>query len=395
MPRRSLLRSLVRWSATAAIALLSIAHAAPARADDVTSAREHFAEGVKRFEAGEFDAARALFLQADGEHHAAVIRYNLARAEERLGHLQAAVDGYEAYAAEAGEQGELTAASTLAIAQIKARATRLRIESSPPEAKVTVDGLVLREPSPTSLLVAAGKHHVLVEGSGWKEERDIDAPGGGAAVSLVVTHDGASPAANAAGGADAGNGASAPVPAKPGAPGYVGPRPDIDRPPPPPPVPDGVVFGASFEIVPYYLLGVTTPGANNAKPTGAVLAGFEGAVGYAIAEHADLLAKGSFAVGPEGKPTIAWWAGPGISLRLAEPLWVGATFLAASLETRANDARYGTDVVFGAQVEASWAVLTKWYGQWMITAQPGVILTERKNDNTALMLPLSFGVRTF
>ena len=113
------------------LALLGLASALPARAGDVEAARRAFADGVQLFRVGDYEGARRLFLKADAEHHAPAIVYNLGMAEERLGHPQPAVDAYEAYVAEAGESGEFSSSATVAIAQLKARSTRLRISTEP------------------------------------------------------------------------------------------------------------------------------------------------------------------------------------------------------------------------------------------------------------------------
>jgi len=86
---------------------------------------------VKLYQQGDYEGARRLFKQADAEHHAPAIVYNLALAEEKLRHPQAAVDAYEAYVGEVGEQGELSSSAAVAIAQIKTRPTTLRIATKP------------------------------------------------------------------------------------------------------------------------------------------------------------------------------------------------------------------------------------------------------------------------
>lgn len=163
------------WRAAAALALL-LTHA-DALADDVADARGHFADGVRRFGDGDFEGARRLFLQAEHEHHAPVILYNLARAEERLGHPQAAVDAYERYLAEAGARAEFAEPAAIAVADLRARSGRVRIESKPQGARAFVDGNPLEEPTPTSVLLPAGLHHVVVEGETWRASSDSEATG--------------------------------------------------------------------------------------------------------------------------------------------------------------------------------------------------------------------------
>jgi hypothetical protein len=160
---------------------------------DVEAARRDFSEGVRLYQQSDFEGARRLFLQADKAHHAPAIVYNLALAEERLGHPQAAVDAYEAYVAEAGESGEFTSSATFAIAQIKARSTRLRIDSEPSGARLFVDGSPLREPAPTVVLVPAGHHVIVAQGDGWRAERDLVAAGSGDSVALSLTAPAAPP----------------------------------------------------------------------------------------------------------------------------------------------------------------------------------------------------------
>ncbi|MEO6877964.1 MAG: PEGA domain-containing protein, partial [Gemmatimonadaceae bacterium] len=139
-----------------------------AYADDaIESARAHFADGVARFEAGDYEAACALFRRADSEHHAPEIVYNVARSEERLDHPQAAVESYDAYLREAGETGEFATAAALALAQIRGRSPRVHIETAPPGAHVFVDGIEAPGKSPTSTLVTLGHHQVVAEGEGW------------------------------------------------------------------------------------------------------------------------------------------------------------------------------------------------------------------------------------
>ncbi|MEO6419742.1 MAG: tetratricopeptide repeat protein, partial [Polyangiaceae bacterium] len=171
----------------ASVLLFSVLWCGAARADDdVDDARKQFVEGVQRFQEGDFEGARAAFGRAEAEHHSAVIVYNLARTEERLGHPQAAIEDYEAYLAEGGDAAEYGPAAALAIAQIKGRSPRVRIETSPPGTRIFVDGTPITERSPTTLLVPVGHHHVVVEGDGWRGEVDLDAVETAHVVSVTI-----------------------------------------------------------------------------------------------------------------------------------------------------------------------------------------------------------------
>ncbi len=344
-----------------------------ARAGDVDVARRLFDDGVKLFQRGDYEGARRLFKQAETEHHAARIVYNLALAEERLGHPQAAVDAYESYLAEVGDQDELAPAAAVAVAQLKTRSTRLRIESKPAGARVFVDGTPLPEPAPTTYLVPPGRHVVVAHGDAWRAERDVEAKGTGDVLPVSVE-----PAREAEPSAGA---ATAPA---------SSPPPSVRE-----EVSDGLVWGASFAIAPYYLFGVANASASNARDARAVVAGPVLEVGHAIDERFLFLARGFAALGPDGKPTYAYMGGPGIAVRVARPLWVSATFLGGRLETEAHGVRYGTDLVFGAMAEVSVVVARTRSGEWLASAQPGALLTELRNDNTLLFVALAFGYRAF
>jgi tetratricopeptide (TPR) repeat protein len=364
-----------------ALAALLVVAPRPARAGDVEVARRLFVDGVSLFERGDYEGARRLFRKADAEHHAAPIVYNLGLAEERVGHPQAAVDAYEAYVAEKGDAGELSSAAIVAIAQIKARSTRVRVETTPPGARVFVDALTLTEPSPATLLVSAGHHVLVAQGDGWRAEQDLDAKGTGDTVTVTL-----GPATASDRGAP--RATEAPLP-----PSSLATEEPVEA---GEPRPRGFVWGLSFALVPFRMQGATsaTPRGNTSNLTQAA-AGALAEVGYALTERFEFLARGMAAIGPNGKPTYAWMAGPGLSYRALPRLWVGLTFLGGQLETKADGVVYGTDLVFGAMVEVGLVLLSTPHGQWCAGAQPGLLLTDEPSHNTAYLLPLTFGYRSF
>ena len=363
-----------------------------AHAGDVETARKIFSEGVKLYQKGDYEGARRLFKQADAEHHAPPIVYNLALAEEKLEHRQAALDAYEAYIAEVGDKGDLATAAAVAIAQIKSRSTKLRIETKPSGAHVFVDGSALNEPAPTSVLVAAGHHVVVAQGEGWRGEEDISVEGKGDTLAVTL--------------AEAAPPEPAPVEVTP--PPTITPPP-ADRPSEPLPLPqkpqetEGLVWGAAFAVVPVYLFGVNTRDKSvadtqttgNARDAATVVAGPMIELGLALSPDFVFMARGFAGLGPDGKPAYSYMGGPGLSFRVGPRIWLGATFLGGRLETRAHDAPYGTDLVFGALTEANLVVLKKSEGEWIAGIQPAFLLTHLENDNTALFFPLTFGYRAY
>lgn len=356
--------------------------------DDVTRARAVFADGVRRFQAGDWEGARRLFLAADRAHHAPSITYNIGLAEEKLGHPQAAVDRFEAYLAEAGDTGELGPAAASAIAQIKARSTRLRLDTRPPGGRLFVDGAPLAERAPTTVLVPAGQHVIVAQHAGATTEEVVEAQGGGETLTRVLEAAASSDAKAAE--PPPSRMAVAPAPATP-------PPPEAPRPSPAArnAALDGVTWGASFAVVPMYMFGVTTPGADNRDAAASILAGAIGEVGLALTENVEVVARALVGVGPDAKPSYGYLGGPGLAFRIGSSLWAGASFTGGRIETRAHGARYGTDLVFGAMFEVSLTVLRKPYGEWLVGVQPGVLLTQQRQDNTTFFFPFTLGVRAF
>ena len=369
------------------LAALVSSVASDARADDVEAARKDFAEGVRLYQRGDYESARRLFKKADTEHHAAPVLYNLARTEERLLRAQAAVDAYEAYVGEAGEGGEFTGAAVVAITQIKARSTRLRIETRPTGARIFVDGFPLSESSPTTFLVSAGHHVVVAQGEVFRAERDVEVTGNGDSLSVTLE----APLSDA----------SAPLsppdthdadslPPSPAVATAVADPPSL----PPPAAPDGFVWGAGFTLAPYHLIGAASSLPNSESKT-QVMAGAILEAGHAVTDRFEFLARGFVALGPDGKPSYAIMGGPGLSLRIGTSVWLGATFLVGQIETVAEGKRYGTDVVFGTMLEATFVILPTSAGQWTVGIQPGLLLTNKPPDNTTFFFPLSFGYRAY
>ena len=356
---RSSFACIARLASCATFAALALLAPAPARADALADARKHFAEGVVRYQDGDFEGARFLFQQANAEHHAPAIVYNIGRAEERLNHPQAAVDAYDAYIAEAGEKGEFTEASVLALARIRASAAQLHITTKPAGARLFVDGAEARDPAPTRVLVPAGRHHVVAEGDGWRAEVDVEAgPSENPPVTLVA----APHAAGTPGGSE------------------------------------GFVAGAEFILVPHDFIGTKSRPDDSLGLSAGLLA----EAGYALTDRLVLVGRAFATAGSKGVPaTLLMGAGVGMSYRVHDSIWIGGAFMGgrALLPGAFNPVgdeqrRFDTDYVFCPTLEISIAVLTKPYGQWLLSAHPGYYFAS-PSDNDVFFVPIGFGLRTF
>lgn len=349
-----------------------------ARATDLDQARATFQEGVKLYQGGDYLGARGKFAEAERLHHAPVIVYNLALSEERLGHVQAAVDGYERYIAEEGEKGEFAAPAAIAAAQLKARSAKVRIESDPPGLRVYVDGSSLEERTPTALLLGAGTHHVVVEGESYREERDLTASAGKAETLSFVR-----PASSA--------GAARPLPPRVPEPVVPAPKKEAG------PYPDGFVFGLHFVAVPYVFFKADK-GPQEASASGASI-GLSAEGGYAFTKRAEILVRALAAVGSEcgsfaGSNFLS--VGPAVSVRAFDWAWVGVGLLGGQAQScNGSGQNLATNIVFSPTFDLGFAVATQPYGQWMITASIGYYFANPTNDNRVLYAPVGFGLRFF
>lgn len=146
----------------------------PVSAQDVrVLARQHFEEGVRRFDARDYESALIEFHEAYRLKPHPSVRVNIANCYERLGKPVEAVTHYEAYLEEAG--------STLAVAerrQIKRTITRLQhsigtltLELSPPGANVRIDGQPFIQNDRGSISLSQGGHILEVDAVGYASER--------------------------------------------------------------------------------------------------------------------------------------------------------------------------------------------------------------------------------
>ncbi len=323
-----------------------------------------------------------MFLQADSEHHAAAILYNLARAEERLGHVQPAVEAYERYLAEAGARADYAQAAAVAVAELRARSSRVRIESAPPGARVFVDGTPIDEPTPTAVLLSQGLHHVVAEGDSWRATTDVEASAGKSQTVTLTRPEVLQPPA-VVGGA----GVVAVTPA---------PQPSA-RQEQRSPGPDGLVFGGAVVVAPTVFFGAASGATEGKAPAGAQL-GLSGEIGYAFAPRAEIVARGIATLGSTcpnvvGAHIVA--AGPAVTYRLADVLWIGASVFGGNAGTCRPPLTYDTSIVLSTSLDLALAVSSHPYGQWVFTVSVAYFFANQKNDNPLVYVPLGFGVRFF
>jgi hypothetical protein len=93
--------------------------------------------------------------------------------------------------------------------------------------------------------------------------------------------------------------------------------------------------------------------------------------------------------------------GIAMSYRVHDSIWIGGAFMGgrallpgAFNPTGDEQRRFDTDYVFCPTLEISVVVLTKPYGQWLLSAYPGYFFAS-PTDNDVFFVPIGFGLRTF
>jgi hypothetical protein len=136
--------------------------AAPAGAvPDLAAAKRHYAEGEKKFKAGDFAGALPEFQEANEVKETPQAERYMGLCEDSLGHYQAALDWYDKFLAHVPDkltqQGdELRKRS----AEIKAMPGKVHIASNPPGADVTIDDKGQAALAPLDVELPPGTHKI-------------------------------------------------------------------------------------------------------------------------------------------------------------------------------------------------------------------------------------------
>ncbi len=335
-------------------------------AGDREKAQRDFTEGVRLLQLGDFEGARALFLRADAEVHAPSILFNLARAEERLGDPQAAVEAYESYLREAGPSGELGLAASLAVAESRDRSARVRVDSNPRGAIVEVDGRVARERTPMSMLVRPGRHRVKVTAPGIDETRLIDAEQPGVEVSVLVEV------------------AKQPAAAK---------EPTRDA------ATDEEhrgLAGAAAALIPYHFMGPPkSPTATRFADHTNVTVGAALEAGIAVLPRLYLGIDLFGALGTYGHPNYVVGGGLGVLYRLDAGVWLRGAATIAAVDSNKEHKVLGTAVVLGPSLDFGFELARTRRGAWLVSVGACLLPADAMRDNDAIFFPVKLGFRAF
>jgi hypothetical protein len=249
--------------------------------------------------------------------------------------------------------------------------------TSPSGARIRVDGVVVDEPSPTTVYVLKGKHNISVELDGWNDQKDFDSKGTGTERIELIKPD-------------------APPPPKTEAAKPV--TPPAAKPETPKPIePSGIMGGLALSLYGYTFVNKEDDAEE--KPTGFVF-GLEAEVGYALSPNIAALLRVFAGLGSkEGSAATIGAGGPVASFRVADDLWLGAGIIFGASQADATAQREGevtaeTDTAFGPTGEISYAFSNDSTGQWLISILPGMLITTTEEQST-IFVPLVIGHRWF
>lgn len=155
----------------AVVAILGVACAGSARADEATAAaRSHFREGARLYKQARYREAIAEFQAAYQAKPNGVVLFNIAQCHEKLGELPEAIRNYQEYLREVPNASDRETVEAV-IANLQRRQAersvqKLEVRTEPPGAAVAVDGQA-RGQTPYSGEHAVGAHQVDVSLSGY------------------------------------------------------------------------------------------------------------------------------------------------------------------------------------------------------------------------------------
>jgi hypothetical protein len=195
-------------------------------ADAVTEvARQRYQEGVKAFDAGKFEDARAAFLQAYAlKRHPAVL-LNLGLSEVKSGHAEDGANHLQAFLREPTASPDQRASAEKAIQEARKKAGFVVVIVDANGADVSVDGVVVgKSPLLDPIYVKPGKHTLLATYQGRSATAAVDAKAGTAAAANLQLGVSGAPAAAVV---------PAPAPSPAPSPAPVGAAPQPSPAPPP------------------------------------------------------------------------------------------------------------------------------------------------------------------
>jgi hypothetical protein len=132
-------------------------------AADLSAAKKNYADGEKKYKAGDFEGALAAFKSANDVKATPQAERYLGLCEDALGHYGAAVDWYDKFLAHVPDK-MAAAADDLKKreADIKAMPGKVHVDSTPPGASVVIDDKPANGVTPIDVELPAGSHKMTL-----------------------------------------------------------------------------------------------------------------------------------------------------------------------------------------------------------------------------------------
>jgi tetratricopeptide (TPR) repeat protein len=128
---------------------------------DLAAAKKHYADGDKKFKAGDFSGALVEFQAANEVKATPQVERYLGMCEDALGHFGNAIDWYDKFLAHVPDklkdQGDEIKKRE---GEIKALPGKVHLDSTPPGANITVDGKAQGQPTPADIELPAGTYKI-------------------------------------------------------------------------------------------------------------------------------------------------------------------------------------------------------------------------------------------
>ncbi len=152
------------------------APAAAAAKPDLAAAKKHYADGEKKYKAGDYAGALADFQTANDIKDTPQAERYLGLCEDALGHYASAADWYDKFLSHVPDkmatQGDEIRKR---YSEIKTMPGKVHVDSNPPGASVSIDDKPATAQTPTDVELAAGSHTLkLTEAGRLPAQKQID-----------------------------------------------------------------------------------------------------------------------------------------------------------------------------------------------------------------------------
>lgn len=157
--------------------------AQPQQTEDPTlaQARAAYDEGRREFEAGHYEQALAAFERALQLRPNPIVLISIGNSQERLGRISDAIASFERYLRERPDAPD-RAQIEQRLAELRRRPATLHVTSTPPGARILIDGRDTNQVTPADVQTEPGRHALRLELAGYRAATsEVDAAPGGRA----------------------------------------------------------------------------------------------------------------------------------------------------------------------------------------------------------------------